>query len=235
MTGWITLSFSFSCPIETVLFKVKSRLNLLFNLQTSSYLIYRYHLTQLITYLFLKYVLHLALKIPHPRGYPPSSLVISLKFPLLIPPYLPELYMFEFPAVVLDLLSTLCIITPSVQFSHLVMSDSLWPHGLQHARLPCPSPTRWAYSNLCPSRWWCHPIVSSSVILFSSCLQSLPRWFHSASGHTDTHICISSHPSFQLVQPKALETSNYHVVAKSMGPLARLSMFDFWGPLPTYV
>ena len=58
-----------------------------------------------------------------------------------------------------------------LQFSHSVMSNSLWPHGLQHTRLPCPSPTPGAYSNLCLSRWWCHPTVSSSV---ASCPQSLP-------------------------------------------------------------
>ena len=54
------------------------------------------------------------------------------------------------------------------------MSDSLWPHGLQHTRLPCPSPTPGAYSNSYPSSWWCHPITSSSVVPFSSCLQSFP-------------------------------------------------------------
>ena len=56
------------------------------------------------------------------------------------------------------------------------MTDSLRPHGLQHARLPCPSPTATprAYSNLCPSSQWCHPIISSSVIPFSSHLQSFP-------------------------------------------------------------
>ena len=54
------------------------------------------------------------------------------------------------------------------------MSDCLWPHGLQHARLPCPSPTHGAYSNSCPLSWWCHPTTSSSVIPFSSCLQSSP-------------------------------------------------------------
>ena len=60
----------------------------------------------------------------------------------------------------------------SVQCS--VISNSLRPHGLQHARTPCPSPTSRAYSNSCPSSWWCHPIISSSVIPFSSCLQSFP-------------------------------------------------------------
>ena len=63
------------------------------------------------------------------------------------------------------------------QFSHSVMPDSLWPHGLQHTRLPCPSPTPVACSNSCWSSWWCHPTISSSVIPFSSCLQSF-----SASG-----------------------------------------------------
>ena len=62
----------------------------------------------------------------------------------------------------------------SVQFSHSVMSDSLWPHGLQHTRHPCPSSTPRACSNSCPSSWWCPPTISSSVIPFSSCLQSFP-------------------------------------------------------------
>ena len=62
----------------------------------------------------------------------------------------------------------------SVQFSHSVMSDSLWPHELQHTRPPCPSPTPGFYSNSCPSSQWCHPAISSSVVPFSSCPQSLP-------------------------------------------------------------
>ena len=62
----------------------------------------------------------------------------------------------------------------SVQFSHSVMSNSLWPHGLQHARPPCSSPTPRACSDSCPSSRWCHPTISSSVIPFSSCLQSFP-------------------------------------------------------------
>ena len=63
---------------------------------------------------------------------------------------------------------------PILQFSRSVMSDSLRTHGLQHTRPPCPSPTPGAYSNSHPSRWWCHPTISSSVIPFSSCLQSFP-------------------------------------------------------------
>ena len=62
----------------------------------------------------------------------------------------------------------------SVQFIRSVMSDSLWPHALQHARPPCPSPTPRVYSNSCPSSQWCHPAISSSVVPFSSCSQSLP-------------------------------------------------------------
>ena len=60
------------------------------------------------------------------------------------------------------------------QFSRWVVSDSLQPHGLQHARLPCPSSTPGACSKSCPSSRWCHPTISSSVVPFSSCLQSFP-------------------------------------------------------------
>ena len=55
-----------------------------------------------------------------------------------------------------------------------VVSDSLWPHRLQHVRLPCPSPTPRVYSNSCPSSWWCHPTILSSVVPFPSCIQSFP-------------------------------------------------------------
>ena len=62
----------------------------------------------------------------------------------------------------------------SVQFSRSVVSDSLWPHELQHARPPCPSPTPRVHSDSHPSRQWCHPAISSSVVPFSSCPQPLP-------------------------------------------------------------
>ena len=65
-------------------------------------------------------------------------------------------------------------IISSVQFSHSVVSDSLQPHESQHARPPCPSPTPRVYSNSWPQSQWCHPAISSSVIPFSSCPQSLP-------------------------------------------------------------
>ena len=61
-----------------------------------------------------------------------------------------------------------------VQFSCSAVSNSLWPHGLQHARPPCPSPTPGVYSNSSPLSRWCHPTISSSVIPFSACPQSFP-------------------------------------------------------------
>ena len=62
----------------------------------------------------------------------------------------------------------------SVQFSRSVVSNSLQPHESQHTRPPCPSPAPGVYSNSCPSSRWCHPAISSSVVPFSSCPQSLP-------------------------------------------------------------
>ena len=62
----------------------------------------------------------------------------------------------------------------SVQFSHSVVSNYLRPHGLQHFRLHCPSLTPRDCSNSCPLSWWCHPTISSSVVPYSSCLQSFP-------------------------------------------------------------
>ena len=84
------------------------------------------------------------------------------------------------------------------------MSDSLQPIGLQHARLPCPSSTPGAYSNSCPSRRWCYPTISSSIVPFSSCLQSFPTsgsfpvgWFFASGGQS---IGVSvSHQSFQWI------------------------------------
>ena len=60
------------------------------------------------------------------------------------------------------------------QFSHSVVSDSLWPHESQHARPPCPSSTPRVYPNSCPLSRWCHQAISSSVVPFSPCLQSFP-------------------------------------------------------------
>ena len=70
--------------------------------------------------------------------------------------------------------SSLYIFSQSVQFSRLVVSSSLWPHGLQHTRPPCPSPTPRVYSNSCLLSRWCHPTTSPSLAPFSSCLHSFP-------------------------------------------------------------
>ena len=86
----------------------------------------------------------------------------------------------------------------SVQLSRSVMSDSLQPHEPQHARSPYPFPTPRVYSNSCPLSWWCHPTISSSVVPFSSCLQSFP-----ASG------------SFQMSQPFASDDQTTGVSAST--------------------
>ena len=70
--------------------------------------------------------------------------------------------------------STVNLLKEICQFSRSVVSDSLWPHEPQHARPPCPSPAPGVHPNSCPSSWWCHPAISSSVVPFSSCPQSLP-------------------------------------------------------------
>ena len=81
-----------------------------------------------------------------------------------------------------------------VQFSHSAVSNSLRPHGLQHARPPCPSPTPGVGSNSCPLSQWCHPTISSSVVTFSSCLQSFP-----ASGSFPmSQFCASGGPSIEV-------------------------------------
>ena len=69
---------------------------------------------------------------------------------------------------------SICFSNTSVQSSHSVMSGSLWPHELQHARPPCPSPTPGIHPNLCPLSRWCHPTISSSVLPFFSCPQYFP-------------------------------------------------------------
>ena len=71
------------------------------------------------------------------------------------------------------LICCIYIISP-VKFNNSVLSDTLWPHGLQHTRTPCPWPTLEVCSNSGPSSRWCHPTILSSVVLFSACLQSLP-------------------------------------------------------------
>ena len=91
----------------------------------------------------------------------------------------------------------------SVQFSHLVVSDSLWPHESQHARPPCPSPTPGVHSDSRPSSQWCHPAISSSVVPFS-CPQSLPA-SESFSNDLGTTAALSwSHQGGSQMGPKNL-------------------------------
>ena len=99
------------------------------------------------------------------------------------------------------------------QFSHSVGSKSLWPHGLQHDRPPCPSPTLWIYSNSCPLSRWCYPIISSSIVPFSSRVQSFP-----ASG------------SFQISQFFALGGKSIRVSAStSVLPMNNQDWFPLGG------
>ena len=76
--------------------------------------------------------------------------------------------------LILKFLDTVFSALSSVQFSHSFVSNPLRPHESQHSRPPCPSPTPRVHSGSCPSSQWCHPDISSSVVPFSSCLQSLP-------------------------------------------------------------
>ena len=109
---------------------------------------------------------------------------------------------------------------PSDQLSRSVVSDSLWPHELQHARPPCPSPAPGVHPDSRPSSQWCHPAISSSVVPFSSCPQSLPasvfsnEWvylYHFSRFHNICNICVSL---FDLL----------HSVWQSLSPFTSLPM-----------
>ena len=84
------------------------------------------------------------------------------------------------------------------QFSHSVMSDSLWPHESQYTRPPCPSPTPGVYSNSWPSSWWCHPAISSSTVPFSSCPESLPHWKRVFSNESTLRVRWQKYWSFSF-------------------------------------
>ena len=99
----------------------------------------------------------------------------------------------------------------SVQFGHSVMSNSLGPHGLQHARPHCPSPTPGAFSNSCPVKRWCYPTISSSITPFSSCPQSSP-----ASGY------------FPMIQFFALDGQS--IRASALASVLPMNIQD-WFPL----
>ena len=95
----------------------------------------------------------------------------------------------------------------SVQFSHSAMSDFLWPHGLQHARIPCPSPSPRDCSNSCPLSQWCHPTISSSVIPFSSWIQSFPasEYFPMSQFFTEDGQSIGASPSASVFPMNLLD------------------------------
>ena len=95
-----------------------------------------------------------------------------------------QIYSLSFPSQMLS------------KFSSVQSLSHVWPHGLQHPRLPCPSPAPAACSNSCPSSWWCHPTISSSVIFFSSCLPSFPA--SGSSNKSVLHIRWSKHWSFSF-------------------------------------
>ena len=104
----------------------------------------------------------------------PSSHLILCRPLLLLPPVPPSIRVFSNESTLRMRWRKPDCRVISVQFSHSVMSDSLRLHELQHARPPCPSPTPGVHSNSCPSSRWCHPAISSSLVPFSSCPQSLP-------------------------------------------------------------
>ena len=109
----------------------------------------------------------------------------------------------------------------SVQFSCSVMSNSLWPHELQHARPPCPSPTHGINSNLRPSSRWCHPAISSSVVPFSSCPE-IPPSIRVFSNESNLHIRWPDFWSFSF----SISPSNEHpgLVSFRMDWLALLAV-----------
>ena len=110
--------------------------------------------------------------------------------------------------------------TGSVQFSHSVVSDSLWSHELQHTRPFCPSPTAEVYPNPCPLSWWCHPIISSSVVLFFSCPQSFP-----ASGSFQTSQLFASGGQSIGVSDS---TSVFPVNTQDWSPLGWMDWLDLF-------
>ena len=140
----------------------------------------------------------------------------------------------------------------SVQFSHSVMSNSLWPHESQHTRPPCPSPTPGVLSDSHPSSQWCHPAISSFVIPFSSCPQSLTEWVFS----NESTLCIrwpkywsfsfSIIPSKEIpglisviLEPPKNKVCHYlccfHIYCQEvMGPDAMIFVFWMLSFMPTF-
>ena len=116
------------------------------------------------------------------------------------------------------------VLNPSIQFSCSAVSDSFWPHGLQHARPPCPSPTPGANSNSCPSSRWCHPNISPSVIPFSSCLQSFPASGSFPTNQHLNHYCLLiTLRASPACQPGHLHSTQASSFAARRGPFEGIS------------
>ena len=114
-----------------------------------------------------------------------------------------------------------------VQLSSSVVSNPLWPHGLQHARLPCPSPIPGACSSTRPLSQWCHPTISSSVVPFSSCLQSLPVLGSFAVNHFFT----SGGQSIEVSASASVPPMSTH----DWSPLRQTSWISLWSKGPSRV
>ena len=142
-----------------------------------------------------------------PRIEPPSSASPALQADSLLCEPPGKLTPFKmFTVFVREILAAITSIPPNFsdfsQFSHSVASNSLRPHGLQHARLPCPSPTPRTYSNSCPSSRWCRPAASSSVALLLPAFchsqhQGLFHWVSSSHQVAKVLEFQLQHPSFQ--------------------------------------
>ena len=117
-----------------------------------------------------------------------------------------------------------------LQFSsvHSVVSDSLWPHESQHTRSPCPLPTPGVYSNSCPLSRWCHPTISSSVVPFSSCPQSLP-----ASGVFQW--LSSSHEVAKVLEFQLQHQSSQWTPRTDLLRMDWLDLLAVWGTLKSFL
>ena len=140
-------------------------------------------------------MLYYLLSYPHQRCRPPIKAVSQV---LCLERLQSQTSFLRFETKLSQMLFTVA----SVQFSHSVtQSDSSQLHESQHARPPCPTPTPRVYSNSCPSSWWCHPAISSSVVPFSSCPpsqhQGLFQWINSSHEVTNVLEIQFQHQSFQ--------------------------------------
>ena len=126
---------------------------------------------------------------------------------------LSRVQLFATPGTAAHQASLSSTVSSSVQFSPSVVSNSLWPHGLQHARPPCPSPTPRVYSNSCPLSRWCHPAISSPVIPFSRSSVSRNLLKHMSM----ELVMLSNHSSSATPSPPVLNLSQHHGLFQQVG------------------